>query len=88
MMTGVTARVPGSPWRLGGHGRKGGAAGRGSPDGGLGPAGEAPQQMHGGAPADCQDSSPEPAGRYEGKQALCKGEPGNHLRFLDMIFPV
>lgn len=66
-MTGIAAGVSGSPWRLGGHGGEGGAAGGSSADGGVDPAGEIPQQMHRGAAANCQVSPPESAGCSKGK---------------------
>lgn len=68
MVTGVAAGVSGSPWRLGGHGGEGGAAGGGVADRGVDTAGETPQQTHRGAAANCQDSPPESAGCSKGKQ--------------------
>lgn len=62
MVTGVAEGVSRSPWRLGGDGGEGGAAGGRVAHGGLEPAGETPQQTYRGAAAVGQDPLPESTG--------------------------
>ena len=69
MATGPAAGVPRSPWRPGGHGREGGAAGPGGAHPGVEPAGEPPEPEGRGAAAARQDAPPEPAGRRQGEGA-------------------